>query len=68
MAMKSFYNRKNFVEFVSYFFEYEHLKLDILFCRTPSRGDIMKQLAMISSGKNFIAYIFHKFFRLGWGK
>ena len=55
MAMKSFYNRKNFVEFVSYFFEYEHLKLDILFCGTPSRGDIIKQLAMISGGKNFIA-------------
>ena len=34
-TMKYFYNRENLFEFISYFVECKHFKLDILFCRTP---------------------------------
>ena len=36
---KIFTTVKILFEFISYFFEYEHFKLDILFSRTPGRSN-----------------------------
>ena len=51
-----FTSMKILFEYISYFFEYEHFKLDIFFCRTPcstcssNKHNKHKFLAKICSG------------------
>ena len=59
-TMKYFATVKILFHFISYFFEYEHFKLELLFCRTPGIKKVFLKVLLNLQNNTCVGVFFNK--------